>query len=101
RGGQRPPAERRVQVVRVNDPRAGPPDGPTDLLGIEPAAEHSRGGGRPAEPGRVAIEQLGVLAELVADQPEQVLDRLLLAAERPVPVVQEENDRPMLPYSGR
>jgi hypothetical protein len=100
RRGQRPPAERRVDVVGVDDARPRPPDGPADVVGIEPAPQHADRRAGPADDRRVPLEQLGVLAEPVANQPKEVVDRPLLAAGRAITIVQEENDRLMLPYSG-
>jgi hypothetical protein len=62
-----------------------------DVLRRRPAAQQT--GGRPAvaERGRVALEHLRVLAELLADQPLQVRDGALLAARQAVSVVQQQD----------
>ena len=63
-----------------------------DVVGREAAAQQRRAAAaRATQRGRVALEQLDVLAELLAHQPAQVLDRPLLAAGGPVAVVQEED----------
>ena len=90
-GGQRAPAERRVDVVGVDDPRAGAADRLPHLLGPEPAAQQPGGGAALGERGGVALEHLDVLAQVLADQPRQVLDRAFLPAGDPVAVVQEQD----------
>ncbi len=93
RGGERAPAERRLHVVGVDDPRAGAPHGGRDVLRRQPAAHQAEGGAARAERRGVALEHLGLLAELGPDQPREILHRLLLAAGRAVPVVQEQDHR--------
>ena len=92
RRGQRAPAERRVEVVGVDDARAGAPHGGGDLVRV---ASPPRSRPRPRAPrpsaARVALEQLDLLAEVLAHEPGEVLDRALLAAGRAVAVVQEED----------
>ena len=62
-----------------------------DLVGRRPPRSSAgRRAGAP-EQRRVAFEQLGVLAEVLADQPQQVLDGALLAPGVPVAVVQEQD----------
>ncbi len=61
------------------------------LVGSQAAAQHARRGARAAEQGRVALEQLCLLAEMLADEPQKILDGLLLAAAAAVPVVQEQD----------
>ena len=89
--GQRTPAESRGQVVGVNDPRAGAANRVRDLLRAQPAAQHPGGGTPSTEQRRVALEQLGILAEMFAHQPQQVFDGTLLAAATPVAVVQKQD----------
>ncbi len=88
---QRAPAERRVDVVRVDDARAGAPHGRRDLVRVQPAAQHPRRRASAAERGGVALEQLDVLAQVLAHEPREVLDHALLAAGRAVAVVQDED----------
>jgi hypothetical protein len=40
---------------------------------------------------RIALKQLGLLAQVSAHQPEEVVDRLLLAAGGAIAMVQEED----------
>ena len=89
--GERAPAERRVHVVGVHHPRAGAPDRVRDLVGGEPAAQQAGRRPRPAELGRVPLQHLHVLAELLADQPREIVDRPLLAAGMAVAVVQKQD----------
>ena len=90
-GGERAPAERRVEVVRVDDPRLRALDGPRHLVRIEAASQQAGGGAGSADPGAVAREQLRVLFEVLAGEPHEVVDDALLAAGRAVAVVQEED----------
>ena len=49
RGGERSPAEQRLEVVRMNDTRALPAHQRGDLpLGVPPAQQSARGAGAPA-----------------------------------------------------
>jgi hypothetical protein len=91
RRGERAPAERGQQVVRVDDPRAGPPDRRGDVVRLEPAAEHPDRRAAAAERRGVARQQLRVLTELLAHEPQEVVDRALLSPGRAVAVVQEED----------
>ena len=59
--------------------------------GPEPAAQQPRGGAALESVDGVALEHLDVLAEVLADQPRQVLDRALLAAGDAVAVVEEQD----------
>ena len=91
RRGQRAPAERRVEVVGVHDPRAGAPDGRRDLLGLEAAAQQPGRRAGAAERGGIALEQFGVFSQALAQQPQEVGDGALLAARRAIAVVQDED----------
>ena len=91
RGGQRAPAEGRVDVVRADDARAGAAHGGGDVVGLQAAAQQRHGRARAPQRGAVALEQLDLLAQVLAQQPLQVLDGALLAARDPVAVVQEED----------
>ena len=71
-----------------------------DLLGRQAAAEQPGRGARAADRRAVARQQPRVLAEVLAHEPEQVLDDALLAARRAVAVVQEE-DHVAVPMRGR
>ena len=88
---QRAPAERGLHVVRVDDARAGAPDRRADLLGVEPAAQQTARGGAPRERRAAALEHLDVLAERLRQQRREVLDDPLLAPERAVAVVEQED----------
>ena len=92
-GGQRAPAERGVHVVGVDDAGAAAPHRLPDRVRLEAAAQQPGRGARRAQRERVAHEDLGLLAELVAHQPGEVLDRALLPAGRAVAVVQEQDQR--------
>ena len=72
---ERAPAERGHEVVGVHDARAGAADRGGDLLGGQPAAQQAGGGARAAELGAVALEQLDVLAEVLAREPGEVARR--------------------------
>ena len=91
RRGERAPAERRVDVVGVDDPRAAAPHRVAHLVRSEPAAQQPRRGLAAGQRRGVVLEHLGVLAELLADQPREVLDRALLATGDAVAVVQEQD----------
>ena len=90
-GGERAPAERRVEVVGVHDARAAAAHGVADLLRRQPAAQQAGRGARATELRAVAREQLRLLAEVLAHEPLEVGDDALLAAGRAVAVVQEED----------
>ena len=93
RGGERPPAERRLQVVGVHDARAGGAHRGGDLLLAQTAAQQASRRPRGAQRGGVPREQLRVLAQPLAHERQQVLDDPLLPARRAVAVVQEEDHR--------
>ena len=59
--------------------------------GVEAAAQHPGRRPGPAEQRRVTLEQLSVLAEPVAHEPHEILDRSFLAPRRPVARVEEED----------
>jgi hypothetical protein len=81
----------------VHDPRPRSPHRPRNLLRTQPAAQHPRRRLAAAEQSRIALEQLGILAEVLAHQPEKILYGALLAAAAAVPIVQEEDHyRPKL-----
>ncbi len=83
----------------MNHPRPGPPHRPGHLLGPQPAAQQSRCRGTPPEHGGVAGEKLRLLVQVLAHQPQQVLDRTLLPAGGPVSVVQKEDQRGVQTYT--
>ena len=78
----------------VHDAGARAPDGLRDLRRPQTAGEHARRGLRSPEPSRVALEDLRVLAEVLADEPCEVLDDALLPSGDAVAVVQEEDHAP-------
>ena len=88
RRGERAPAERRLDVVGVHDARAGAlaRRAPTSS-GASPPRSSPSAARRAAERRRVALQHLGLLAQLGADQPREVLDRPLLPARHAVAVV--------------
>jgi hypothetical protein len=65
--------------------------GALHLAGVEAAAQQPEGRSASAELARGSREQLAVLAETLAHEPEQVVDDALLPARRAVSVVQKEN----------
>ena len=68
------PAEGRMDVVRVDNAGTGLSDGSRNLARVQAAGEQATGSGRASERCRVALEQLGVLAETTAlDVPIVVL----------------------------
>jgi GT2 family glycosyltransferase len=77
--------------VGVHDARPRAADGGGHVAGVEPALQQADRGATPAERGGVARDQLGVLAQALADQPQQVVDDPLLAAGGAIAVVQEED----------
>ncbi len=91
RRGEGAPAERRVDVVGVHDPGPGAADGVRHVLGGEPALQQPGRRAPVAERRGVAREHLRLLAQVLADQPREILDRALLAAREAVAVVQEED----------
>ena len=91
RGRERAPTERWVDVVRVDDPGPGAPHGVGDVVGLQAAPQHpGRSAGSP-EHRRGALEQLHVLAEPLADEPHEILDRPFLTARRAVTRVEEQD----------
>ena len=90
-GGERAPAERRVDVVGVHDAGAGAAHGLADLLGGEPAPQQPLGRVALGERGGVALQHLDLLAEVLADQPRHVLDGALFASGHAVAVVQQQD----------
>ncbi len=85
------PAQRRVEVVRVDDARARAPDLLCDLLRCESATEQPGRRAGTADRRAVAGQQPRLLAEVPAYEPQQILDRPFLAAGGPVAVVQEQD----------
>ena len=77
--------------MRVHDPRAGRAHRVGDRLRAQPASDEPRGSRRAAEIGRVALHERRGLAEVPLGQPAQVGHHALLAAGRPVPVMEEED----------
>ena len=75
----------------VHDARAGAAHGVGDVVGRQAAPQQPARGAAVAERGGVALEHLGVLVEVLADQPREVLDRPLLPAGQAVAVVQEQD----------
>ncbi len=88
---QCPPPEGGQEVVGVDDPRAGASDRVGDLLGVAPAAQEPGGGTGAAVVGAVALEELHLLAEVLAREPGEVADDALLPARDAVAVVQDED----------
>ena len=61
-------------------------------LGAQPAARAARAPpSRGPTVGRIALEHLDVLAQVLADQPREILDRPLLAARVAVAVVEQQD----------
>ena len=90
---KRAPAQRGLDVVGVHHARAGAPHGRGDVLRREAAAQQPERRPPAAEQRRVALEHLGLLAQLRPHQPCEVLDRALLAAGHAVAVVEQEDHR--------
>ena len=90
-GGQSAPAKRRGNVMGVHDARAGSANRFPDLLRPQPAPQQTGGGADLREHARVALEDLGVLAEVLADQPREVINRTFLPTGDAVAVVEEKN----------
>ena len=88
---QRAPAEGGAEVVGVHDPRTRAPDRVRDLLRAKPPARHPERRAPAPEQGRIALEQLGILADLLAHEPQQISYGALLAAALAVAVVEEED----------
>ena len=90
---QRPPAEARLQVVSVDQPGARPPHGVRDLPRGLAAAQQPQRRLRPPGRRRVAGQQLGALAEVLTDEPQQILHHALLATGGAVAVMEEQDHR--------
>ena len=89
-GGQRAPAEHRVQVVGVDHFGSQQPGRAGDLVGVEPAAQHCpRGASASGIPAR-ALEHLDDVPPAV-EQTRNVANRPLLAAEQAVAVVDQQD----------
>ncbi len=93
RGGQRAPAERRLQVVRVHDARPARAHRRGDLPRLQPTAQQADRRIASADLRRRALQQLHRLAQPLADEPHEVFHDALLAAGRAVAVVQEQDHR--------
>ena len=92
RGRERPPAERRVQVVRVDDPRAGAPHGVGDLLGRQAAAEQP--GRRAGAADRRAVARRAAARPRRGARARATADPSTARSSppgRPVAVVQEQD----------
>ena len=90
-GGQGAPAERRIDVVRVHDARAGAAHRLANLLRPQPAAQQPGGGAALRERAGVALEDLDVLAKVLTDQPGEVINRTFLPARDAVAIVEQKN----------
>ena len=90
-GGQRPPAQRGLEVVGVDHPRAVAAHGGGNAVGVQPAAQQARGRAPSPQRRRGAGKQLRPLAEALAHQPNQVVHHALLAAGGAIAVVQEQH----------
>ncbi len=88
---QRARTERRVDVVGVHDARLRALDRGGDLLGAKPAADEPERRVGTADRRRVALEHLDLLAQVLADQPREILDRPLLPARVAIAVVQQQD----------
>jgi hypothetical protein len=100
RSGQRSPAEGRIEVMSVYDTRSSEPNRFAHVPRVQPSPQQSESGTSATELGRVAREQLGGLAQVLADEPHQVLHHPLLAARRSVAVVEEQDHGGVKAYSG-
>ena len=67
--GERAPPVGRVDVVRVHDPCVRALDRLRDLVGVQPAADEPEGRILRPDRGRIALEDLDVLVQVLADQP--------------------------------
>ncbi|MGH2916098.1 MAG: hypothetical protein ACRDMX_14035 [Solirubrobacteraceae bacterium] len=90
-GRKRPPTERRVEIVGVHDARPSPSHGLRDVLRREPAVQQPGGRTPAVQLRRLSLEQLRLLAQSLAHEPQQILDGPLLAAGDAVTVVQEKD----------
>jgi GT2 family glycosyltransferase len=91
--GERPPAKRRVEIVRVNHSRPRLAHRSSHLLRLK--APPQQPGRRPAPPelDRVPGEQLCGLRQPLAHEPHQVVNHTFLPAGGAVAVVQEQDHR--------
>ena len=87
RGRQRAPAERGIEVVRVNDARAAQSDCLRHFVRRHAAAQQAECRVCTPESRGVPLQQLDRLAQVLAHEPHQLLHRALLASRRAVPVV--------------
>jgi hypothetical protein len=94
-------AERRIEVVRVNDARSTQPNRLDHLLRVQPSSQQSQSGTDGPLLRGVAREQLGGLANVLANEPHQILDDPLLATRRSIAVVEEQDHGAGKAYSGR
>jgi hypothetical protein len=86
-----------VQVVRVDDRRAGQPHRRADVAGAQAAAQQPVRRLAATEANAVARQQPRLLAEPLPHQPHQLLHRTLLTAQRPVAVVRNRITARSLP----
>ena len=77
--------------MRVHDPGTRPAHSLADLLRPQPAAQQADRGVARGDLGRAALEHLDLLAQVLADQPLQILDRPLLPARMAIAVVQQQD----------
>ncbi len=77
--------------MRVDDAGARAPDGVGDVPGRGAARQEVPGHGAARAAEGVALQQLDLLAEVLAHEPGEVGHRALLAALGAVAVVQEED----------
>jgi hypothetical protein len=80
-----------MEVVGVQYAGPGPADRSSDLRGIEAPTQKADRSAPATDRPRVPVEQLCLLAQVLPDEPQQILDRALLAAGRAVAVVQDKN----------
>ena len=88
---QRAPAEGRVEVVGADRARARAAHRGGHVVGRQAAAQQGDRRARAPERRAVARQQLDLLAQVLAREPQEVLDRALLAPRDAVAVVQEED----------
>ena len=62
-----------------------------DLARAQAAAQQAERRVAAADVRRVALEHLDVLAQVLADQPREILDRPLLAARMAIAVMQQQD----------
>ena len=90
RRGERPPPERWMEVVGVDDSHAAPAHEPADLSRVEPAGQQTDRRPGPSEPLARALEQLDLVAA-PGQQLDEIAHRALLPAGRAVAVVEDED----------